>query len=86
MHVHTQVELAEEAELESVSIWAELTSTGASGYPAFKVRSPIAPLRVLLLDSDRDVIAEQVSVSCRGQARWRMCKPASAHAGSLVSL
>ena len=85
MHVHTQVELAEEAELESVSIWAELTSTGASGYPAFKVRSPIAPLRVLLLDSDRDVIAEQVSVSWE-QARWRMCKPASARAGSLVSL
>lgn len=68
MHVHAQVELAGEAELESVSIWAELTSTGASGYPAFKVRSPIAPLRVLLLDSDRDVIAEQVRLSGREQA------------------
>eukprot|EP00802_Teleaulax_amphioxeia_P004182 Tamp_04186.p1 GENE.Tamp_04186~~Tamp_04186.p1 ORF type:complete len:1115 (-),score=162.00 Tamp_04186:44-2914(-) len=55
-----EVELEFPAELESITIWADLRSTGSRGYPAFQVATPLAPVRVFLLDADRDMLAERV--------------------------
>ena len=42
-HLHTSLQL------ESITIWADLRSTGSRGYPAFQVATPLAPVRVFLL-------------------------------------
>ena len=55
-----EVELAHAATPESLVIWAGLRSTGATGYPAFEVSPLLAPLRILLLDEERDIAAERV--------------------------
>ena len=55
-----EVELEAPVQLESMTVWADLRSTGPRGYPAFEVATPLAPVRIFLLDADRDVLAERV--------------------------
>ena len=55
-----EVELEAPVQLESITVWADLRSTGSRGYPAFEVATPLAPVRIFLLDADRDVLAERV--------------------------
>jgi hypothetical protein len=55
-----EVELADAAALETLVVWADLRRTGATGYPAFEVGTPLAPFRVFLLDEERDMAAERI--------------------------